>query len=214
MSRVGLAVMRMQPMHNGHSELLSWMTRECEDVYVGLGSCDKSATRSNPLNFDVRKAAIQNVFGTRIKVFPLADLGATTGTNDWADYVLDKVHKIGLKDPTDYYAGSKADAMWYKDRFFNEEISSKPMPRMHSSYPASVAYFWYREQPWDRLKGDFCEVDRRLHILDRNLNNCPPATELRSYIELGSDEWKQWVPRVNHQLIETNYPDKFKVGVS
>lgn len=189
------------------------MAQECEEAYVGIGSCGQEQTRSNPLNFEVRKAALRNVFSNRFKVFPLSDLGATETTNEWVDYVLAKVKKVGMKDPTDYYAGSVADALWYKERFFHKDLSTLPTRRQYSEYAASEPYYWNYSHPYDRALGKFDEVERRLHILDRDANNFPPATELRAYIELGSDEWKQWVPRVNHQLILTNYPNEFKVGV-
>jgi hypothetical protein len=39
----------------------------------------------------------------------------------------------------------------------------------------------------------------------------PAATELRSFLETRNDGWKKWVPAVNHNLIESTYPEEFKV---
>ena len=44
----GLAVMRMQPMHNGHYELISKMMKEMDTVIIGLGSIQETHTTSNP----------------------------------------------------------------------------------------------------------------------------------------------------------------------
>ena len=49
--KVGLAVMRMQPMHNGHYELISRMMKEMDVVIIGLGSIQETLTINNPFIF-------------------------------------------------------------------------------------------------------------------------------------------------------------------
>lgn len=183
--RTALAVMRTQPLHKGHCWIIAEMLQEAETVIVGLGSADKSATRSNPFTIEQRIKMINNVFGKRVKCIPFNDLGATPGKDDWVDYVLGKIKQLNLPDPTDYYTGSKADAIWYANRFYNASVSKR----------------WGAEH-----------ADRLLHIMDRDSNTFPPATEIRSFIELGSNDWKQYVPSVNHEFILENYPAEFLVG--
>ena len=55
------------------------------------------------------------------------------------------------------------------------------------------------------------DVSRYLHIIDRDTNPVPAATDIRAFLSLRTDEWKQWIPAVNHELVESTYPDKFKV---
>lgn len=192
--RTALAVMRTQPLHKGHCWIIGEMIQQADTVIVGLGSADKAASRSNPFTVDLRIEQIKNVFGKRVKCIPFNDLGATPDKSDWIDYVLQKIGALGLPHPTDYYTGSKADAIWYSQRFFNPTMASDDMKLDQRFYDPTETQL------------------RLLHIMDRDSNTFPSATELRAFIELRSDEWKQYVPAVNHELIEENYPTKFLVG--
>jgi len=200
MKRTALAVMRTQPLHEGHCGIITKMCQSAETVIIGLGSADKHGTRSNPFAIELRIQMIKNVFGTRVKCIPMHDLGATPLTSDWIDYVLDRLKKMDLPEPTDYYTGSKADAIWYASRFHHPSISDPngelTGTELAAQFGGPVGY------------NDF----RRLHIIDRDSNPIPSATELRTFIELGSNEWKQWIPAVNHDMIEKNYPQEFLVG--
>jgi cytidyltransferase-like protein len=188
--------MRTQPLHKGHCWIIGEMLQEAETVIVGLGSADKAASRSNPFTVDLRIEQIKNVFGKRVKCIPFNDLGATPDKSDWIDYILQKIENLGLPSPTDYYTGSRADAIWYSQRFYSP-LTSK------DTWDVGLKSF--------RTGPDY-ETIRHLHIMDRDSNSFPSATELRAFIELRSDEWKQYVPAVNHKLIEENYPTEFLVG--
>jgi hypothetical protein len=195
--RTALAIMRTQPLHRGHTRIVERMITNYSTVIIGLGSADKSRTPSNPFTIDERIEMWDNVFGTRVKLVPLKDLGATRDTNEWCDYVLKKIKGLGLPDPTDYFTGSPADAIWYRGRFFNAQCGS----------------------PADDDKDEFIKryipngVFRMLHIEERTQNYIPSATELRNYLVTRSDGWKEWVPAVNHSLIEASFPEDFRVGL-
>ena len=193
MPKTALAMMRTQPLHKGHCWIINEMLQEADTVIIGLGSCDKTGTRSNPLSPDLRSQQIKNVYGTRVRTIHFRDLGATPDKSDWIDHVLKKISDLGLPDPTDYYTGSPADAIWYDRRFYHPEISS-----------GSVY-----EEDYETPTGQ----RRVMHLMDRASQIYPiTATELRSFIELQSDQWKPWVPSVNHQLVIDNYPPEFLVG--
>jgi cytidyltransferase-like protein len=194
--RVAFAIMRTQPLHFGHTRIIERMISKCETAIVALGSADKSRVPANPFTIEERIQMLDNVFGNRIKIVPLRDLGATAETSTWCDYALDKISKLGMPAPTDYFTGSRADAIWYRQRFFNADIGS----------------------PTDLTQEEFLQhympngVFRMLHVENRNGNYTPSATELRTYLQTRSDGWKEWTPEVNHDLIEENYPEEFKVG--
>ena len=139
--------------------------------------------------------------GDRLKIVQLQDLGTSESTDAWIDYVLDKIYKLGMAPPTDYYTGSQADARWYVNRFRLDGISP-----------------WDDSDPFSSVMKEFngrYYVNgflRRIHIVDRSKNPCPPATDLRTFMELRSDEWKQWVPAVNWDLIDATFPEEFKVA--
>lgn len=194
--RVGLAIMRTQPVHEGHTRIAARMINSHDVVIIGCGSANKPVSIQNPFPIEVRMEMWDRLYGSRVRLVPLADLGATNTTNEWCDYVLKKIQGMGLPDPTDYYTGSPADAVWYKGRFFNKECGS----------PAddNTEEFVARYMP----NGVF----RQLHLEERTHNYIPSATELRQFMVTRDDGWKRWVPAVLHELVEANFPEEFKVG--
>ena len=212
--RTALAVMRIQPLHKGHTRIINEMIESCDTCILGIGSTNVS-DKWNPYLFEDRKQMVQNVYGDRLKIVQLADIGTQEGTNDWVDYVLEKIKKLGMPDPTDYFTGSEADAKWYSNKFSKEHgLVDFPRP-MHDykykdydeAYADAEAQnsFYFRTDSLNQVK-------RCLHIVDRDQNDVPAATDLRTFLELGADDWKQWVPKVNHEIVETKYPDHFKIG--
>lgn len=194
--RVGLAIMRTMPLHEGHTRIAQRMTNAHDVVILGCGSAGKEISIQNPFPVEIRQQMWRAVFGDRIKLVSLHDLGATKDTNEWCDYVLGRIEKLGLPAPTDYYTGSPADAVWYKGRFFNKECGS----------PADddTQEFVARYMP----NGVF----RQLHLEERTHNYIPSATELRQFLVTRDDGWKRWVPAVIHDLVEQNFPEEFRVG--
>lgn len=171
MKTTSLAVMRLQPLHRGHCRLINRMIQDFEVVIVGIGSADKSRTSHNPFTIEERIEMVRNVFGKRVKIVPLEDIGLVDITDEWCDYVLHKIESVGLPRPTDYFCGSKADSLWYKYHFDGDHI----------------------------------------HIRDRSSHNVPPATEIRTAIQLRDDSWKEFVPVLNHEIVEQNYPEKYRI---
>lgn len=206
--RVGLAVMRIQPLHKGHTRIINKMIEDYKTVILAIGSTQLSREEWNPWTFEERKQMVQNVYGDRVKIVQLKDLGTSEGTDAWASYVLDKIKKVGLPEPTDYYTGSLADAKWYTNRFFLEGVSDwDNSPYQNNKRPSTKMTRYYTLE--DNNKPILL---RKLHIVDRARNPIPPATDLRTFMALRSDDWKQWVPRVNWGLVEDTYPEEFKVG--
>lgn len=185
--RVGLMVARLQPLHRGHTHIINTMIETHRPVILGLGSAQKSREPHDPWTVEERMQMIRNVYGDRIKIVPLKDLGLVDVTDEWVDYVLDKIAKLGLPEPTDYWGGSKFDSLWYSSRF----------AETNSDNPKYLA-----------KNGQV----RKLHILERDKNIFPAATELRTAMALEDDSWMEWVPTVNHRLIEETYPEEFKIG--
>lgn len=206
MPKTALALMRTQPLHKGHCWIINEMLQSAETVIIGLGSCDKAGTRSNPFNGEQRIQMIKNVYGTRVKCLPLNDLGSTPDKSEWIDYVLGKIHALGLPDPTEYYTGSPADAIWYDERFWSETTSRLTLDQVTAHNARNEPYGKRYYTPDERRV-------RKLHIMDRASKVFPiTATELRAYIELRSEQWKKWVPEVNHELVQQFYPAEFLVG--
>lgn len=189
--RVALAVMRTQPLHLGHKNIADIMLKNFDTVIIGSGSSNQKISIDNPYPINIRLKMWKTLFGDKIKLVPLADLGSTENTNDWCDYVLSKIKNLGLPDPTDYFTGSVADAVWYKGRFFNDKLDID-------------------SNPDDNFKIN--DIERKLHIIDREKNDIPSATELRQFLVTNHDEWKKWVPEEIHNLVDTEFPKNFRIG--
>jgi cytidyltransferase-like protein len=205
-NRVALAVMRLQPLHRGHFRIINRMIQDCGTAIVGLGSAQKSREEHDPWTVEERIQMIKNIYGAydnkgeylgcRVKIVPLIDLDAST-QEEWVDYVLEKMAKLDMPEPTDLYTGSIADAYWYKNNFWDDKISIGDSTQIH----------------FDHYRTD-CGVNRNLHIIDRMNNEVPAATDIRAYLSMRTDDWKEWIPAVNHELVESTYPEKFKVPLN
>ncbi len=210
--RVGLMVGRFQPLHNGHTKTISLMIQDCETAIICLGSAQKSGELHDPWTVEERMQMLKNVYGDRIKIVPLNDLNAVT-PEEWTNYIFDKLKKLGMPEPTEYYTGSRHDYCWYEhcfslcwleleDKYKNSSLMSN-IDVIDKAYAVS-----YNGGSNERFS-----VFRRAHLIDRNMNPVPSATEIRGFLQLRTDRWKEWVPAVNHDLVEKTYPEEFKVPI-
>ena len=179
---VGLAVMRMQPMHNGHYELISRMMKEMDTVIIGLGSIQESGTVNNPYTPKQRREMIEKVFGqtgkhSKIKIVELKDLGAVSKIA-WAMHVFGKIDGMNLPKPTHYFAGSNHDASWFNS--VNEEFGDGSL--------------------------EITIVDRLRETI------CMSGTEVRKAIIDESDDWKEYTPPVVVEYIVNNFPHELRLS--
>lgn len=215
--RVGLVVGRLQPFHAGHSNIINRMIEECETAIVCIGSAQKSREKHDPWTIEERMEMLKNVYGafsnngeylgSRIKIIPLVDIGAAT-PQQWVDYIIEKIKKLGLGEPTDYFTGSEFDATWFRDHFASDwralESHYYNTTNTTNSQPTVIGDSYSRYVTEDG-------IFRRLHIFERQEMRVPSATELRGFMELRTDGWKKWVPNVNHELVLKNYPEELKI---
>ena len=189
------AVMRCQCPHKGHTNVLNKMNEDFETWSVGLGSTGRHNEPANPWTQAQRTEMLRNIYGNRIRIIPLEDIGAEQGKNTWCEYVLNKASGMKLPEITDYFTGSHADAMWYKGMFWHGDPDDKLL-----ATPEYEARYFTKDG-----------VLRRLHIIERSDTIFPSATEIRTYLATRSEEWRRWVPAVNHEYVSSTYPEEFKV---
>ena len=180
--KIGLAVMRMQPMHLGHYALIARMMQEMDVVIIGLGSIQESQTINNPYTPKQRREMIEKVFGvtgknSKIKIVELKDLGAISKIA-WAMHVFGKIDGMNLPKPTHYYAGSQHDASWFNS--INTEFGENTL--------------------------EIKIVDRIKETI------CMSGTEIRKAIMDETHEWKEYVPPVVIPYIEDNFPTILKLS--
>lgn len=114
-TNITLPVMRMNPPHKGHCNLITKMLMENQKVIIGLGSTQIENTFNNPFSAKQRLEMLKIVFGNndKIKIIFLKDLGAVVHRL-WAEYVFSQIEKNNLPLPTRYYAGSLNDLFIFK----------------------------------------------------------------------------------------------------
>ena len=132
--KVGVIIARLQPIHNGHLELIRQALNENDKVLVLVGSADKLNKR-NPIPIRMRvemaSEAIINTFNEdadRINVQPLDDLtDESDNSHDWGFYLYSKI--VGItKSPefTIYYSdGFEIIMLWFPPFITRNYVSFK-----------------------------------------------------------------------------------------
>lgn len=107
--KTSLAIMRAQPFHLAHEDIIRQMLDESEDVYILIGSAQECGTDRNPFTYAQRRQMIENVFpnNDRLHIKPIADLGDYTR---WANYI---VVNLGFR-PDAYYCGDDQDKVLFE----------------------------------------------------------------------------------------------------
>ena len=113
--KLGLVVMRAQPLHIGHQKLINRMLHECEKIIIILGSVQEQGTERNPYTYIQRKQMILNVFSKERDLITILGMFDINNPTQWSSFVLDflKESLPNLPSPNVYYAGSTYDAQWF-----------------------------------------------------------------------------------------------------
>jgi nicotinamide-nucleotide adenylyltransferase len=123
----GLAIMRLQPFHFGHVQLIDRIIDECNHVVVGIGSAQEKRTYNNPFSYEERKKMVES-FPWRIKpiIIPINDI---FNLSRWPNYALDIVEKKIKNKINVYYCGTFEDG-----KCFSEVIPKIIVADRNSSY--------------------------------------------------------------------------------
>jgi len=115
----GLILGRFQTLHKGHEYIIDKALEICDEVLVFIGSSDKSNTIENPYDYETRKAMLEVLYGDRIIIAPLPDLGVGNVPR-WGEYVLENAEKVnGFPDCIVHGIEAKCDT------WFTEEVRKK-----------------------------------------------------------------------------------------
>ena len=90
--KLGIVVGRFQTFHTGHLDMIDKACAVCDRVGIFVGSSQESGTLKNPFTFEARRAMLQKVFGSRVQIYPLPDIGVGNNAK-WGDYVLQNVRR-------------------------------------------------------------------------------------------------------------------------
>ena len=87
---LGTLLGRFQMIHLGHSDMINKAISLCERVGVFVGSSQESGTAKNPFTYEMREEMLRSLFGDKIEIFPLPDIGVGNNAK-WGEYVLENV---------------------------------------------------------------------------------------------------------------------------
>jgi phosphopantetheine adenylyltransferase len=128
----GIILCRAQPFHNGHLAQIKRAYQEMKalgnDLYVIVGSADKSGTKRNPIpivdRLDMINASLADEFSEEdlehIHVKGLRDLSdEANNTHSWGDYLYDNICKITRDREFVFYYSDKPEIIL---SWFNNDI--------------------------------------------------------------------------------------------
>lgn len=115
--KCGLYVGRFQPLHIGHTHIISKMLDECDKVIIAIGSAQESGTKRNPLSYAYRKDLIMETYfwqGDNMIFVPLKDRENPSDDASWGDYVFKRVNEWCGLTPDVIYEGEESERThWY-----------------------------------------------------------------------------------------------------
>ena len=75
----GLLIGRFQPFHLGHLDAVLFGLSRTENLFIGIGSSNKSNERRNPFSAEERRemiiSSIESSMADRLKIFDIPDVG-------------------------------------------------------------------------------------------------------------------------------------------
>ena len=139
MKKIGVILARLQPIHNGHLELIDKAVNENDNVYVFVGSADKFNQR-NPIPISTRLDLVNTALNekytestrNRIYVIPLDDLDdESNNSHEWGFYLYSKiVTETHEPNFTIYYSdGFEIITTWFPGFILRNNVSLSLLAR-------------------------------------------------------------------------------------
>lgn len=98
----GLLIGRFQPFHKGHLSAVNFGLSKVENLWIGIGSSNKSHEKKNPFTADERKEMIISSLDSetlkRIKVFYVPDIGDHEKWTHHVDSIVPKYDVVFSND--------------------------------------------------------------------------------------------------------------------
>ena len=152
--KLGFIVGRFQFFHEGHKSLVDWGLERCDKFVVLIGSCDKSRTKDNPFTFEERKEMIETIYGDRVIVLPVLDLGIGY-CPQWGEYLVNTI-KFNVGEIPDFYIGGVEEDRenWLLDSHITRLLISRSVtPKSATNARISLAREHLQEMEFMREQG-------------------------------------------------------------
>lgn len=126
--RLGILVGRFQTLHSGHADMIHRAIELCDKVGIFVGSSNESGTSKNPFSYETREDILKTVFGEKIYVYPLPDIGVGNNST-WGDYVLKNVIDRFGEMPDLLISGKEARRISWFDSVEGASIAELYIPK-------------------------------------------------------------------------------------
>ena len=125
---LGVLVGRFQGLHGGHIMMTDTALAVCGRVGVLIGSANESGTNKNPFSFETRREMLTRVYGGRIMIAPLNDIGVGNCAA-WGEYVIEKAAEYFGSIPDVAVSGKEARRVSWLDGKVGEGIAEIYVPK-------------------------------------------------------------------------------------
>lgn len=126
--KLGIMIGRFQTPHLGHEQMIEKAIELCDEVGIFIGSSQESGTVKNPYTYEVREGLLSSVFGDRIKIYPLPDIGVGNNSS-WGDYVIKNVIERFGKEPDLFISGKEERRLNWFDSVKGLNIAELYIPK-------------------------------------------------------------------------------------
>ena len=141
----GLLIGRFQPFHKGHLAAVNFCLSKVENLWIGIGSSNKSNEKKNPFTADERKEMILSSLDSdilkRVKIYYIPDIG---DHGKWTHHVDSIVPKYDVVFSNDDFTTSL-----YKKRGIN--VIEVPMLQRDKISGTNIREMIALENNWSEL---------------------------------------------------------------
>ena len=126
---LGIIVGRFQTFHIGHGYIIEKAAAVCETLAVFIGSSQESGTLKNPFTYETRKRILKKLYGDKIVIFPLPDIGVGNNST-WGRYVLNSAEERFNKTPDLLISGREQRRIDWFDGIEDVCVSELYVPKI------------------------------------------------------------------------------------
>ena len=119
---------RFQTLHKGHEMMIDTALRASDNVVVFIGSAQEARTSKNPFSYDERKMMLEAIYGSKIIIEPLNDIGVGN-VPAWGDYVLNSYEERHHVLPDLIVSGEENRRTSWLDEKYSDEITEIFIPK-------------------------------------------------------------------------------------